>query len=218
MLSLAGTPTLSLAGLRSVPGVGRLLAGLARLMDASGPSHLAARVRRGEPEAADELAERLECVPAFVRACSRRRGGGLDAAELDDVVQNVLVAVWSKLDRFDERRSFEGWVWGFCEREVRAGVRRARSRPTVELEEAAGDPATGAAPARVSDESEAVVRAVEELGPPGSEIVRLKHFEDATFPDIADALDLPLGSVKTHYYRAVGRLRVRLASLWRALS
>ena len=49
-----------------------------------------------------------------------------------------------------------------------------------------------------------------ELGPPGSDIVRLKHFEDESFSDIARRLEMPLGSVKTHYYRALEKLRLVL--------
>jgi len=185
--------------------------------DVAVTGRLTARARAGNAAAMEELARRLACVPAFVRNCNRRLGGPLTENDLDDVTQNVFAAIWAKLERFDGRHDLEGWAFGFCSREVLTAIRarkRARGLPFEDAAdvEVAREPAPGA-----PGELDLVEREIHDLGPPESDIVRLKHFDEASFPEIATALGMPLGSVKTHYYRAVGRLRVRLAALWRAL-
>lgn len=174
------------------------------------------RAAAGDPAAIEALGVRLACIPAFVRVFNRRRGGPLPAGDLEDVAQSALAAIWSKLDRYNGSSAVEAWAFGFCVREVLSAVRKRRRTGPVPAQD--GGPAAAAhTPEESVGELEAVQLAVLELGSPAAEIVRLKHYEDATFPGIAQELGMPLGSVKTQYYRAVGRLRVRLAPLWREL-
>ena len=42
------------------------------------------------------------------------------------------------------------------------------------------------------------------------EVVILKEYQDLTFPEIAEALDVPLSTVKTRLYRGLGQLRLHL--------
>ena len=218
MFALARIPSVALLDPWLSRVLGDLLSPLrwpvSTLMGAGSVRQLVARVRAGDREAIDELSQRLECVPAFVRACSRRRGGKLDDAELDDLAQDALMAIWTKLERFDEGRSFEGWVWGFCQREVLAALRTRGRRSGAEPIDAIEPEAPHDGSADPTDEEGLLSRAVDDLGPPASDIVRQRHFDDASFPIIAEELGLPLGTVKTHYYRAVSVLRVRLAALW----
>jgi RNA polymerase sigma factor (sigma-70 family) len=65
-------------------------------------------------------------------------------------------------------------------------------------------------------EFEGVHLALARLDPPADDIVRLKHFEELTFEEIGQRLLLSPNTAKTHYYRALVRLREALAPLWRA--
>ena len=64
--------------------------------------------------------------------------------------------------------------------------------------------------AEASDLSDRVARAVAELPPDQREVIVLKEYQDLTFAEIADVLELPLSTVKTRLYRGLVQLRERL--------
>jgi RNA polymerase sigma-70 factor (ECF subfamily) len=60
------------------------------------------------------------------------------------------------------------------------------------------------------DLARAVRRAIHALGEEQREVVILKEYEGLTFLEIAQALDVPVSTVKTRLYRGLGQLRLRL--------
>lgn len=169
-----------------------------------------------DPRAAQQLGERLSCVPAMVRARHRKLGSPLEEEELSDIIQDTLVALWAKLDRFEGRSSLETWAYGFVVRELYKGLDRfRRAGRRVPFEESEVEAVASPADHVDEDEYRLVHRSIESIGPPGSEIIRLKHFELLTFEQIGERLEMPTNSVKTRYYRGVDRLRSLLRSYWR---
>jgi RNA polymerase sigma-70 factor (ECF subfamily) len=160
------------------------------------------------------LVERLGCVPAMVRVIARRRGVILSPVELEDLEQETLLEVWGKLPRYDGRASLETWVWGFCFNQIR---RAASRRPIVPRPAAEADLERVAQPEREGhlelDDVDLVKDAVDSLGPPADEVVRLRYREELPFEEIGARLRLPANTAKTHYYRALARLRQRLAPI-----
>ena len=58
--------------------------------------------------------------------------------------------------------------------------------------------------------------ALEKLSPRQRAVFTLRHFEDMSLEEIGDVLDLDVGTVKAHMFRAVAKLRDRVARpLWR---
>jgi RNA polymerase sigma-70 factor (ECF subfamily) len=168
---------------------------------------------RGDREAERALVERLGCIPAMLRLRERRLGSPLSAEERAEIVQETALAVWSKLERYQGRVPLEAWVFGFVVREHYKGLaRRRRSGSRAEADE--HELADETAPEPVDDWAK-VHLCIHMLGSPSAEIVRLRHFEESSFRDIALELDLPENTVKTKYYRAVSRLRLQLHSLWK---
>jgi RNA polymerase sigma-70 factor (ECF subfamily) len=165
-----------------------------------------------EPRALDELTLRLEILPGCVRTQNLRYGRRLTREEEEDVVQNVVASLWRKLADFDGRTTLEGWAYGFvCVEVLRAYERRARRPEPTSLDEELHDtPAPEDAPAD-SGESERLNAALARLPEPSGEVVRLKHFEDLTFEQIAERQHESVNTVKTRYYRALERLKLALS-------
>jgi RNA polymerase sigma-70 factor (ECF subfamily) len=74
----------------------------------------------------------------------------------------------------------------------------------------AGEQASPARAAGAWERTGAVRRAVAALTPELREVVLLKEFEGLTFQEIADALQVPLSTVKSRLYTALRQLRMRL--------
>lgn len=178
----------------------------------SSDEELLAAARSGSPAAIDALIERLACVPAMLRLRERHLGALLNDDERREAAQDTIAAVWGKLELYRGNAGLEGWVWGFVVRELYKALERRRREAVPEL----GDALPAVERPRRDEECRArVERSLLELEPPDAEIVRMRHFEERSFAEIAAELAMPRSSVKTRYYRALVRLRVLLLPLWR---
>jgi RNA polymerase sigma-70 factor (ECF subfamily) len=163
----------------------------------------------GEEAARNRLVEALAVLPDVIKRKQVRLGLLLSEHEIEDVVQVVLLALWRKLPRFDGRVPIVQWGSGFAVLELlkaaaRSAQRRARSNPLPD--------ALAAPQPRPSETAERVAEFCRDLTATDQEILRLRHFEERTFEEIAECLHMVVGSVKTRYYRALERLRRRLGA------
>jgi RNA polymerase sigma-70 factor, ECF subfamily len=163
------------------------------------PAHdveLVGRARAGDAEAVERLLDRLACVPAMLRERHRRLGSPLSAEDLAEVEQETYTALWSKLAGFEGRAALETWAYRFVVLELLKGLDRRARRAS------SGD-----------DERLALVAlhaALERVGPPGADVIRMRHFDQLSFDAIAARSGEPEPTVKARYYRAMKRLREAL--------
>lgn len=144
--------------------------------------------------------------PLIYTVARRGVGNEHDAA---DVTQAVFVAAWQGRQGFDPGSgSLPGWLLGITRRKV-ADHFRAQGRnpePREELpEEISSDPAVETVIDRVLLADE-----LSRLGDPQRRILELCFYQDMTHAQVASLLDLPLGTIKSHVRRSLGRLRDRL--------
>ena len=157
----------------------------------------------GDESALEDLYRDLS--PLIYTMAMRALGNESDA---EDVTQQTFVSAWRGREGFDpERGDLRGWVVGILRRRI-ADALEARSREKRRLE--AVRDAAPAEPAR-GDAADSVLRAyeVEALGDPRATIVSLAFFEGATHEQIAQRLEMPLGTVKSHLRRSLIQLRHR---------
>ncbi len=134
---------------------------------------------------------------------------GVAPGTAEDMAQDVMFTVWRKAAYFDpERASAATWIFTIA-RNLRVDQhRRLQSSQSPgdyfdAVEEP--DPAQNA----IAGEREKRVRAaLAQLPAEQSDVVRLSFFEDRPHAEIADALRLPLGTVKSRIRLAMTRLRV----------
>jgi RNA polymerase sigma factor (sigma-70 family) len=177
----------------------------------AGDGELAARARRGDLGAFDELVRRHEA--AAIRIASVV--GGSQGAE--DAAQEGFVRAFRALDRFDTSREFRPWllriVANAAKNRVRADRRQTQLRVrqfalrTVPLETEDDDTSDTVVAA---ERREAVAAAVARLPVQDRIVIAYRWFEDMTEREMALALDVRAGTVKSRLSRAMARLRVEL--------
>ena len=176
---------------------------------------------RGRRTARHDLAVRLQCVARMLAARNGRSGRPLDDDELADVVQDSLAVIWSKRREYAGRAAIETWAYRISVLEwinaLRAKQRRQGRRfRYLDEDGIAGSRESTASgerdPAR-AEEVLLVTEALARLGQPDGDVIRCKHFDDASFTEIGLMLDASPSTVKFWYYRGIERLRGWLAPL-----
>lgn len=138
-----------------------------------------------------------------------------DASDAADVTQEVLVRVWRQGDGIEpERRT--AWVLrvtrNACLDALRARQTRRAYTPNDDLAIAAA-PCTGESPdalTEAADFQRRLERALDRLDEPYRSIVILREIQALPYADIAEALDLPLNTLKVYLHRARRSLREAL--------
>lgn len=162
----------------------------------------------GDARAAESLIARLECVPHILHVKNMQVGGPFSSDELRDLTQDTLEVVWRKLSSFEGRSSLETWVYAFCQHMLMNAIRTKRRQraPFRDVDvEVLLDPKP--AQAEREHDFEALHRGLESLDPRQADVIRLKHFEQATFEQIAVRMELSANTAKTLYYRGLSKLR-----------
>lgn len=176
--------------------------------DHSADRTLVERVVAGDPGAREQVAVHLARVPAIVEVLVEETSERVRRQELPDLVQDCLEVVWRRLPTYEGRASLSTWIFRVCELELWNGRRRLRkhslpsSGPDGRLAERASSRDD---PARRIERLD-LSQALSTLTPIAETIVRLRHFDDLTFDQIATLTGLTTGPVKERYYRALGRL------------
>ena len=142
------------------------------------------------------------------------------AEEARDATQETFINAYRNLPRFRGEAQVSSWLHRIAVNQCITRQRRARVRAEtgLEAEVEAGreqflSTAGEASPSHTSESkqrAEAVRRAVASLPQDLREVVLMKEFEELTFQEIAEALQIPLSTVKGRLYTALKQLRLKL--------
>jgi len=144
-----------------------------------------------------------------VRHFLRHLTGG-NAALADDLAQETFVQAWRGLTRFAGHAAFSTWLLGIAHNHWRNARRRERTVPVEPEHLAALEPVPAATSA--SDLKTDLARALAQLAPEEQTVLHLCYQQGLSHREIADVLQWPLGTVKTHVNRGKEKLRPLLAS------
>jgi RNA polymerase sigma-70 factor (ECF subfamily) len=182
------------------------------VVDRTSDEALVARAKDGDADAFGELVTRYREL-AFRVAWVVAPGG-----EAEDAVQEALVKAWFALARFREGAPFRPWLCRIVANEARNRVRSARRRDALALRDAGATPRVpppdDAAVAR--EDAELLVAAMNRLKPDDRLVVAFRWLFEMSESEMADALDVPPGTVKSRLSRAMTRLRDALAEIERS--
>jgi RNA polymerase sigma-70 factor (ECF subfamily) len=163
-----------------------------------------ARFVRGDPGAFESLFRRHEAeVFRWVVRIVREAG----AAE--DVLVEAFLRAYRGRARFDPSRSFGAWMRRIATNAALDQLRTARR----EAGWGATDDRTPAPAGPDPDIGASIVLAFRGLPPKLQVVATLALVEEQPYAEIADALGLPVGTVKSRVFRAVRRLRSELTAM-----
>ncbi len=168
-------------------------------------SELVARTLVGEGEAFADLVSRYD--RAVYHLCYRTMR---DAEEARDLTQEAFFKAFRSLRTFKPEAKFSTWIFSIA---YHACCDRLAKRKRFGAEELPDRADPGAGPetlAIASDEARRLHAAIGELPEKYRVVITLYHLQGKQYDEIAEVLDLPMGTVKTHLFRAKEMLRKKL--------
>ena len=164
------------------------------------------RIAAGDHEALHTLYERHRgALVAYLRLFTTDQG------QIEELVQDTMVAAWTGAGRFAGHSTVRSWLFGIARR--RAADTLRRKRPVVadaELD-ALPDPAPGPEAWAVAQASQAhLVATIQRLSPIHQEILVLIFVHQHSYLEVAEILDIPLGTVKSRLGNARKALRAHV--------
>lgn len=181
---------------------------------------LVARTLTGDDDA---FAALVRIHQATVYNIAYRMVGQRETAQ--DLAQETFLRAFKALDTFDLSRPFGPWLYRIATNLSINWVKRARlpmvsldaPHPAVEDDaEPLAIPDTSAEPAARFDQAEMQTRlrkTILSLPPDYRVVIELRHFQEMSYEEMAEALNAPLGTVKTRLFRARRLLRDRLSEV-----
>jgi RNA polymerase sigma-70 factor, ECF subfamily len=176
-------------------------------MDPGRERDLVERCRRGDEGAFQQLVdEHKRLVVALIARTIP------DRSRVEDVSQDVFLRVYRGLPYFRGESRLSTWIYRIV---ANACAQEQSRRPAmVSMDDDRRPPAPAAADRQFSDLElrERLEKAVARLPSNYRLLVAAHYLEGVQYEDLAEALDLPLGTVKTQLYRAKQQLRRILES------
>lgn len=127
----------------------------------------------------------------------------LAASAVEDVLQETFLAVWKGAPRYRKTGDVGAWIWGIARRQG-AMWARTHGRPALALELLGERSGREPDPADEVVARQEITRALAAVGATGAmneRIARKALVEDRPLAEIADELELPLGTIKSRLHR-----------------
>jgi RNA polymerase sigma-70 factor (ECF subfamily) len=172
-------------------------------------------ISRGDTAALEKLIERHQTL--VLGTVARMLGSN---SEVDDIAQQVFVRVWKSAARYVPRAKFTTWLLKITRNLVFNELRRSKRHAHVPMQtepEAEDIPIkdeavqTPDASLLEAELQQAIESAITELPESQRMAVVLRRYEDLSYEQIADILDLSVPAVKSLLFRARTELRARLS-------
>ncbi|HEV2262093.1 MAG TPA: sigma-70 family RNA polymerase sigma factor [Candidatus Rubrimentiphilum sp.] len=156
----------------------------------------------GRGEAFGTLVERYD--RAVYHLAYRTLG---DAEEAKDVAQEAFFKAFRSLRTFRPGAKFSTWLFAIAYHACCDRLNRRKRYSNEELPERADSSAGPEAQAIASDEAQRLRAAIALLPEKYRTVITLYHLQNRQYEEIAKVLEMPIGTVKTHLFRAKEQLR-----------
>ena len=169
--------------------------------------NLVTRAQQGDREAFSELVRchREGVINVVYRMCG-------DAGLAEDAAQEAFIRAWQHLTSYQPRSPFRNWVYRIAANVALDVLRREKETVDVDAVPVA---ATGLGPESAlieKERAERIKQAVLALPPASRAVLVLREYEGLSYQEIADTLDIPMGTVMSRLSYARNRMRESLAA------
>lgn len=122
-----------------------------------------------------------------------------------DVTQNGFIKSWEKLQSFNPKYKFYSWLYRIVANEA---LNNLRSKKNFEkLSSHRSENTTPFADVIKKEENRLLYKAIEALSEEFSSVIYLRHFEELSYKEIAEVLEIKEKTVKSRLYGARMKLR-----------
>ena len=172
------------------------------------------RVKHGDMEAFRELIEAHQS--RVIGTVAKMLGDDSDA---EDIAQQVFIRIWNSASRYEPSAKFTTWLFTITRNLVFNEARRRRRHPAMPLEREQDERAFQAEDTRTkapsaalldSEMQNAIQSAIDSLPESQRMAVILRRYQDVSYEEIAQILNLSVPAVKSVLFRARTELRQRL--------
>lgn len=166
----------------------------------------------GKPPKQSFEAEALPHLDELYRTAIRLLGG--DRTEAEDLVQDVFAQAWKSFDRYEPGTNCRAWLYRILMNKVQHYQRRRYTRKVLPLSEHGNNNALEVSgglvpvPEQICDKD--VLAALERLSDEHREIVLLADVQEFSYKEIAEILEVPIGTVMSRLSRGRAVLREAL--------
>lgn len=157
----------------------------------------------GNNGAFDELVDRYQ-LTMYRTALSVVK----DPEAAKDVTQNGFIKSWEKLKSYNSDYKFYSWLYRIIMNEALNKMRGATVTERISPNETDGETPVGIVIRK--EENRQLYEAIESLDQKFSSVIYLRHFEELSYKEIAEVLDIEEKKVKSRLYGARMKLRERL--------
>jgi len=175
----------------------------------SSPQSILERIAGGDTTAVSECLDRYgDLVWSLARRYLR------NPTDAEDAVQDIFIDIWGSCARYDRNIASEvAFISTIARRRLIDRIRHTTRRPGMDsLDDEDSPVAEPGVPATAEDDTEVglVVRVLAEMEPEHQKVLAMSLYEGYSHSEIAERLDLPLGTVKTRVRRGLIHIREQL--------
>lgn len=160
------------------------------------------QAQRGDRQAFGELVYhyREGVINVVYRMCG-------DANLAEDAAQEAFIRAWQNLPRYQPRSPFRNWLYRIATNVALDTLRRERDAANIEDVPLVATTIGPEAAVEQSERAERVRQAVLALAPASRAVLILREYEGLSYKEIAEALDIPTGTVMSRLNYARTQLR-----------
>jgi RNA polymerase sigma-70 factor (ECF subfamily) len=120
-----------------------------------------------------------------------------DVGRAEEVTQDIFLKLWQALPAYDGRAAPSTWLYTIARNTCLSAVRAESYRRTMSLNQVSEPTVSNLAPLKIAWEEY-----LSKLPEIQREVITLFYLEEKNIKDVAELLDLPEGTVKSHLHRA----------------